>query len=138
MTVAIKKTFKTVEDGIANMIAACNHDYKKTFHADTDDSVESTMIKEFVDGWVVKKGSKYTKISTRNGGCAWGFVVNTDTDKKFKKGDLLKCAGYSAPARNAARGNVLEGGFAINWTGPLYLVGPRGYSIKETKGGVFG
>ena len=53
MTVAIKKTFKTLEDGIANMIAACNHDYKKTFHVDTDDSVESTMIKEFVDGWVV-------------------------------------------------------------------------------------
>ena len=141
MTVAIKKTFKTIEDGIANMIAAANHDYKETFHVDTvlaDNSVESTMIKEFVDGWKVKKGSKYTKISTRNGGNAWGFVVNTDTDKKFKKGDLLKCAGYSAPARNAARGNVLEGGFAINWTGPLYLIGPRGYSIKETKGPVFG
>ena len=138
MTVAIKKTFKTVEDGIANMIAACNHDYKETFHVDTYDSPVSTMIKEFVDGWKVKKGSKYTKISTRNGGNAWGFVVNTDTDKKFKKGDLLKCAGYSAPARNAARGNVLEGGFAINWTGPLYLIGPRGFSIKETKGPVFG
>jgi hypothetical protein len=96
------------------------------------------MVDEFKNGWKIKKGSKYTKISTRNGGNAWGFVVNTDTDKKFKKGDLLKCAGYSAPARNAARGNVLEGGFAINWTGPLYLVGPRGYSIKETKGGVFG
>ena len=82
------------------------------------------------------KGSKYIKISTKNS--AWGFVVNTDDDKKLKKGDLLKCAGYAAPARNGARGNVLEGGFAINWTGPLYLVGPKGYSIKETKGGVFG
>ena len=39
----------------------------------------------------------------------------------FKKGDLLKCAGYAAPARNKARGNVLEGGFAIQWTGPAYL-----------------
>ena len=135
MTTLVKKTFETVEDGIVNMIAACNHDYKETFEVVTD---HSKMIEEFVDGWVVKKGSKYTKISTRKGGNAWGFVVNTDTDKKFKKGDLLKCAGYSAPARNAARGNVLEGGFAINWTGPLYLVGPRGFSIKETKGGVFG
>jgi hypothetical protein len=131
MTVSIKKTFKTVEDGIANMIAAATYDYCKGIFPEK-------MKEEFLDGWVVKKGSKYTKISTRNGGNAWGFVVNTDTDKKFKKGDLLKCAGYSAPARNAARGNVLEGGFAINWTGPLYLVGPRGYSIKETKGGVFG
>ena len=47
----------------------------------------------------------------------WGFVVAVDTDKKFKKGDLLKPAGFNAPARNAARGNVLEGGFRIRWTG---------------------
>ena len=43
------------------------------------------------------------------------------TSKKFKKGDLLKPAGYDKPARNAARGNILDGGFQINWTGPLYL-----------------
>ena len=49
-------------------------------------------------------------------GQVWGFVVNTDSDKKFKKGDLLKAAGFNAPARNAARGNVLEGGFGIRWT----------------------
>ncbi len=48
-------------------------------------------------------------------------VVNTDNDKKFKKGDLLKAAGFNAPARNAARGNVLEGNFQIRWTGPEYL-----------------
>ena len=42
-------------------------------------------------------------------------------DKKFKKGDVLKAAGFHAPARNAPRGNVLDGGFNINWTGPLYL-----------------
>ena len=132
MTINIKKTFNNIEDGIANMITAANFDYCD------GDRFNDDMVADFKNGWVVKKGSKYTKISTRGGGCAWGFVVNTDTDKKFKKGDLLKCAGYAAPARNGARGNVLEGGFAINWTGPLYLVGPKGYSIKETKGGVFG
>ena len=42
-------------------------------------------------------------------------------DKKFKKRDLLNAAGFNAPARNAARGNVLEGGFRICWTGPEYL-----------------
>ena len=52
-------------------------------------------------------------------GQVWGFVVNTDSDKKFKKGDLLK-AGFNAPARNAARGNVLEG--VLVYAGlPLYL-----------------
>jgi len=54
-------------------------------------------------------------------GQVWAFVVNTDDDKKFKRGDVLKAAGFNAPARNAPRGNVLDGGFNIDWTGPLYL-----------------
>ena len=114
MTVPVNKKFDNIDDGIANMIAAANADYMNF-------TVSETMKAEFVKEWVVNKGSKYIKISTRNGGSAWGFVVNTDNDKKFKKGDILKCAGYKAPARNAARGNVLDGGYLINWTGPLYL-----------------
>ena len=39
----------------------------------------------------------------------------------FKKGDILKAAGYNKPALNSARGNVLTGNYAIQWTGPLYL-----------------
>lgn len=131
MTVAIKKKFKNVDDGIANMCAAANFDYKGM-------DFNSDMYNDFVNGWKITKGSKYIKICTNKGGTAWGFVVNTDDDKKFKKGDLLKCAGYNAPARNGKRGNVLDGGFSINWTGPLYLIGPAGYSIKSTKGGIFG
>ena len=96
------------------MLSAANHDYTKFL-----DNKE--MHKEFVEGWVIKQGQKYIKILTRNGSSAWGFVVNTDNDKKFKKGDILKCAGYNSPARNSARGNVLDGGFKIQWTGPLYL-----------------
>ena len=126
----IMKKFDNVDDGIANMIAAANHDYCDGGRYNDD------MVNDFVNGWTIKKGSKYIKLTA--GHSAWGFIVNTDDDKKFKKGDLLKCAGYSAPARNAARGNVLDGGFSINWMGPLYLVGPRGYSIKSTKTGVFG
>ena len=41
--------------------------------------------------------------------------------KHFKKGDILKAAGYNAPALNSARGNILSGNYAIQWTGPLYL-----------------
>jgi hypothetical protein len=129
MTINIMKTFETVDDGIANMLAAANADYENF-------NVSDEMKAEFKEKWVIKKGSKYIKIST--GGSAWGFVVNVDDDKKFKKGTLLKCAGYSSPERNGSRGNVLEGGFPINWTGPLYLVGPVGFSVKETKVGVFG
>ena len=78
------------------------------------------MIEMFNENLTYKTGSKYIKVFTE-GGSVWGFVVNTDKDKKFAKGDILKPAGYAAPARNAARGNILDGGYPINWTGPLYL-----------------
>ena len=114
MTVYVTKTANTVVGGISHMIEAANEDYMNF-------SVNDAMKADFVEGWDVKSGSKYVKIMTDNGGSAWGFIVKTDTDKKFKKGDILKCAGYSAPARNKARGNVLEGNYPINWTGPVYL-----------------
>jgi len=111
--IPIKKKFDNIDDGIANMIAAANYDYNSFMPENKE------MCDDFANGWVVKKGKKYIKIMSSRS--AWGFIVNTDDDKLFKKGDLLKCAGYAAPARNKARGNVLEGGFAIQWTGPAYL-----------------
>ena len=119
MTIRVMKQFDNIEDGIQNMIAAAIHDYGQWMKPDTE--VRAKMNKEFAENFVIKEGNKYIKILVKNGGGVWGFVVNTDNDKKFKKGDLLKAAGYNAPARNAARGNVLEGGFTIRWTGPLYL-----------------
>jgi len=116
----IKKQFDDVMDGINNMLDAAAHDYKSMdFSHRTSD--------EFRDGFMIKVGQKYIKIgrvsdhTSGRMGQVWGFVVNTTQDSKFKKGDLLKAAGFNAPARNAARGNVLEGGFGIRWTGPLYL-----------------
>ena len=79
-----------------------------------------TMIAEFNEKITFKVNTKYIKVFTE-GGSVWGFVVNTENDKKFRKGDILKAAGYAAPARNKARGNILDGGYTINWTGPLYL-----------------
>lgn len=76
-------------------------------------------VANYDDLLTVKEGTKYIKII--NDGSVWGFVVNTDNDKKFRKGDILKAASWAAPARNKARGNILDGGYTINWTGPLYL-----------------
>jgi len=83
--------------------------------------IQQRMFQEFKDELGYKEGSKYIKITNRNGGSVWGFVVATDKDKKFRKGDILKAAGYNAPARNAARGNIIDGGYCVQWTGPLYL-----------------
>ena len=82
--------------------------------------VQKDMFERFKSRISFKEGNKYIKIFTE-GGSVWGFIVNTDKDKKFRKGDILKAAGYNAPARNAARGNILDGGYCIQWTGPLYL-----------------
>ena len=81
----------------------------------------SDQVKDFIDNLKVVPGKKYTKITSR--GSAWGFIVAVDNDKKFRKGDILKPAGWATPARNHARGNILDGGYAISWTGPAYLRG---------------
>lgn len=76
------------------------------------------QMENFYDNIEVRPGSKYIKIIKDR--AVWGFVVNTENDKKFKYGDILKAAGYNAPARNKARGNVFDG-YEVRWTGPLYL-----------------
>ncbi len=112
MTVSVKKQFDNVKDGIANMIAAATHDYNKFCS-------NENMQKDFAEGWALKEGQKYIKILSKNS--CWGFIVKVNNDPRFLMGDILKSAGYNAPARNAARGNVMNGGYNINWTGPLYL-----------------
>jgi len=108
MTVRVNKQFDSVNDGIQNMLAAATHDYNEFCS-------NENMQEEFAEGWVVKEGQKYIKIVSLDEG-----LVPFDV-YPFQKGDVLKCAGYNAPARNKARGNVLNGGFNIQWTGPLYL-----------------
>ena len=108
----IKTLLETIKDDYLNF----------TSRAGTRElsEVNRDMIQRFNSELGFKAGSKYIKVTTNNGGSVWGFVVATDKDKKFKKGDILKAAGFSAPARNAARGNVFED-YKVNWTGPNYL-----------------
>ena len=108
------KSADTLEQGIANMIEAMTDDYVAW-----DGDPNNWQTVEYRDGFEVTTGRKYAKVTNRHSVTA--FVVLTDTDKKFERGDILKPAGYATPARNSARGNVLRGGYPINWTGPLYL-----------------
>jgi len=122
MTVYVKEKTDDMVEALSYMETAMIEDYNHFMTR--DDEVTAKMRLEFATGIEMTYGSKYIKIVTgKHGGntSVWGFVVNTDKDKKFKKGDLLKAAGWAAPARNAARGNILDGGYPINWTGPLYL-----------------
>lgn len=75
-------------------------------------------ITKFRDEIIVKEGSKYIRIDTENS--VWGFI-NKGNDK-FKVGDILKAAGYRAPALNRARGNIFES-YSVAWTGPHYIAG---------------
>jgi sulfate adenylyltransferase subunit 1 (EFTu-like GTPase family) len=94
-------------------------DYKGRVRSGSDEMGPTTrsMISNFENGFKITEGNKYIKII--QGGSVWGFIAKND-DGKFKRGDILKPAGRSTPAKNAARGNVF-GGYNIMWTGPHYL-----------------
>jgi|1_EtaG_2_1085319.scaffolds.fasta_scaffold93356_2 hypothetical protein len=124
MTVFVKESSESILSGLSKMKAAMIEDYESWNHVAADaphDEIRARMNKEYAAGFEVKHGSKYIKLLTKNGDCVTAFIVGVDTDKKFRKGDILMPAGWVAPARNGARGNVLDGGYPINWTGPLYL-----------------
>ena len=113
--IKVDSTSKTIFEGIGKMIDAMVVDYSKG-------NTNERMFNEYKDGFKTIVGQKFIKITNGNGVKA--FIVKQD-DGKFKMGDILKPASWRAPAKNSARGNVLEGNYAIQWTGPLYL---RGYN----------
>ena len=118
--IKVEKTAKTLDEGIKNLMAGAKQDYVRM---STMGGKELTgYSKEQVDNWdnktKVSQGKKYIKIVQDTG--VFCFIAKEDF-KHFKKGDILKAAGYNAPALNSARGNVLSGNYAIQWTGPLYL-----------------
>ena len=114
----IKRQRDIMNNEMATLIESIKADYLawQGDRAGVLTDINKKMIAEFDEGLSYKTGSKYIKITRERGG-VWGFVVNIDNDKKFKKGDILKAAGYAAPARNFARGNILAGGYTVRWTG---------------------
>ena len=117
MTVFVKESSKSVLAGLSKMKTAMIEDY--VGFMPPKDEIRKKMCAEYADTYDIRYGKKYIKIVCKDSVAA--FVVGVDNDKVFKKGDILKPAGWSAPATNSARGNVLDGMYEINWTGPLYL-----------------
>ena len=71
----------------------------------------------------LKVGRKFIKVV--EGNRVWGFVAKvTGTHKGLPmlKGDILKAAGWSAPAKHS-RGSIFDSEMhnSFSWTGPNYL-----------------
>ena len=119
MTTFVKEGAETVDAGLANMKTAMINDYvnwhTRNCNRELSD-INKKMIGEYSVNFTITYGKKYIKITEKGGGVK-AFVVGVDNDKKFKLGDILMPAGWAAPARNFARGNVLDGGYPIQWTG---------------------
>ena len=81
-------------------------------------TIRDDMVKEYNSSLTYRMGKKYVKVT--DGRSVKAFVVACDNDKKFEYGDILKPAGWKAPARNFRRGNVLDRSFnAVRWTGAM-------------------
>ena len=114
---------EAMSDKMDDLLDHMRENYVKWSRSGPDGStdIKTEMEEDYADGLVYEYGSKYIKVISgkRNQNSVCLFVVNTDRDKKFRFGDILKPAGWAAPARNFARGNVFEeDGFnRVQWTG---------------------
>jgi hypothetical protein len=128
---SVSEKHKEVTTGLKNLMTHMKNDYNgwsmrcRTVHSDTEEFIRATEIREdmekrYADGLGYEVNTKYIKVFSAAGGgksvCC--FVVATETDKKFRFGDILKPAGFRGPTRNFSRGNILENDFrGVEWTG---------------------
>ena len=110
-----------MREEIEKVLEAMREDYKR-WSGPERSQIKDEMTEDFCNGLKVEENRRYWKItSTSRGGTSTsvsGFIVKAG-DKKFREGDMLKAAGWAAPARNFARGNVLDGRGVneVRWTG---------------------
>ena len=120
--ITVTKSANSIQEGITYLMAGAKQDYLRMSTRDGDINKLSGYAKEQYENWdnktKVSEGKKYIKIVQDTG--VFCFIAKEDF-KHFKKGDVLKAAGYNKPALNSPRGNVLTGNYPIQWTGPLYL-----------------
>ena len=115
-----------MREAIEKVLEAMREDYKRwsdrcARHESSAhySNIKNEMEEDYCNGLEVSEGSRYWKITSgrRNQRSVSGFIVKAG-DKKFREGDMLKAAGWAAPARNFARGNVLDGDLhGARWTG---------------------
>ena len=119
MTILVNWKAKDLMEGIDYMMTGAKADYEEFFTARgkkeiVPGSYADTQLKEYDSKTKVFYGKKFIKLVQDRS--VFAFIVKEDTDK-FKKGDILKPAGYNAPAQN--------GDYYIQWTGPCYMDSQR-------------
>ena len=111
-----------MKEGMEMMLEHMRADYcgwSRIGFRDISEEILSDSEKRYWDGLHYTVGQKYIKVISESGSVS-GFIVNSENDKKFRLGDILKPAGWRGPAKNFARGNILERNFSrLRWTGPL-------------------
>ena len=111
-----------MKEGMEMMLEHMRADYcgwSRSGMRDISEEILSESEKRYCDGLHYTVGQKYIKVISESGSVS-GFIVNTENDKKFALGDILKPAGWRGPAKNFARGNILERNFSrLRWTGPF-------------------
>ena len=91
-------------------------DYAR-FMDPNESEVTAKMNVKYAASLKLKTGSKYIKVFSEGHGVKM-FIVREDGTKGFKRGDILKPAGWNAPATNFARGNLVEDNLdGVTWTG---------------------
>ena len=122
MRMEIEKVLEAMKEDYRrwNMIGRTVHQNVEKFTRDIE--IRDEMIAGYNAGLKVEENRRYWKITSTNGSgtqtSVSGFIVKAG-DKKFQEGDMLIAAGWAAPARNFARGNVLDGRGVneVRWTG---------------------
>ena len=102
------------KEALDNLIVGIGNSYKSW--SDNKDG-----RKRFIESLSLKGGRKFDKVI--HDGSVWGFVAKEDGVHKglrMKAGDVLKAAGWSAPAKHT-RGNIFnKNQDYFRWTGPDY------------------
>ena len=100
--IKVEKTAETLDEGIKNLMAGAKLDYERMSTSNGTKELTGYSLEQ-TDNWdkktKISQGKKYIKIVQDTG--VFCFIVKEDF-KHFKKGDILKAAGYTAPALNSA------------------------------------
>ena len=121
----VTKTEKTMtkngllfDDAMDNLLVKIQENYQNWGNHTKDKTLDLNLM-------VGRKFIKVVKGSSPGQRSVWGFVAKVDGVHKgvpMLKGDILKAAGWSQPAKHS-RGSIFDSEMhkSFSWTGPNYL-----------------